>query len=164
MVRIVGLTIALAIVAYIAFATDEFRLSDDPVIMIADDDKQMNAAIARARETLPVFWKVKRNLVAGQSSLSLKVEITDGDAVEHFWLMDIIEQGDGYTGTIANTPQSVGNVKEGQRYSFPATDITDWMYMQNDKIYGGYTIRVLVDKMPKDEGEKLKAVLAYEPD
>lgn len=162
--RLIGLIVALAALALIGFAADEFRSTDDPVVRVASTDKQMNAAIARARETLPVFWQIKSNPTAGQSNLSLKVEITEGEEAEHFWLVDIAEQGDGYTGTIANTPQLVGNVKEGQRYAFPQKDITDWMYMQNNKIHGGYTIRVLVDKMPEGKGARMKALLAYEPD
>ncbi len=33
----------------------------DEVVSVPSDDRQMNAAIERARETLPYFWKIRNN-------------------------------------------------------------------------------------------------------
>ena len=137
--------------------------SNDPVIRVPGSDKKMNAAIARARDTLPIFWTRMRSPKPNQQNFSLKVMITDGAEVEHFWLGDIVRGDGNLTGTINNQPQLVKSVKLGQRYKFGTDDISDWMYIQDAKIYGGYTIRVLVEMMPKAKAARIKALLAYRP-
>jgi len=54
----------------------------------------------------------------------------------------------------------VHNVKLGDRIELPEADISDWFYMQNGKMVGNYTMRVLFKKMPADEVAKYKAILA----
>ena len=140
------------------------KIEDDPVISVRDTNKEMARAISRARETLPVFFELMKSPRSGQTGFSLKVGISDSRNTEHFWLGSIVRDGNGFVGTINNTPRSVTHVKAGQRFRFPQKDISDWMYRQNGKIYGGYTIRVLVKMISPDQRAKLKAMLAYEPD
>ena len=42
----------------------------------------------------------------------------------------------------------------------PEDDISDWLYMQNGKMVGNYTLRVLFKQMSASEVEKYKAMLA----
>ena len=118
------------------------------------------AGPARAIFSVPA----STDLRPGQQGFALKVAISDSNNTEHFWLKDIDQAGSGYTGTIDNTPRSVTHVEFGQRYTFPRKDISDWMYRQNGKIFGGYTIRVLLKMIPKSEAERLKAMLAFQPE
>ena len=39
-------------------------------------------------------------------------------------------------------------------------DISDWFYMSGGKMVGNYTLRVLFKKMPNNEVEKYKQMLA----
>ena len=135
----------------------------EQVIMVPDDDSAMNTAMARARETLPQFWTAFDNQSSGYSGLALKVEITDGNGSEHFWLNNISRNGEAWNGNINNEPQIVKTVQYGQAYSFSRKEVSDWMYIEGGKIYGGFTIRVLLDKMPKAEADRLRAMLAFEP-
>ncbi len=134
------------------------------MISVPNLNRPMAQAIVRARETLPMFFSLSEAPEAGQGGFALKVAITDGRETEHFWLKVIRRDKNGFVGTIDNTPRSVKNVKFGQRYKFPHKDISDWMYVQGGKIFGGYTIRVLVGMMPAAEGARLKAMLAYQPE
>ncbi len=120
----------------------------------------MTAAIARARETLPMFVKLFTGPHPGKYRFSLKVAIRDGAQVEHMWLIDLNQRRGEWSGVINNIPRNVSSVKMGQRLTIPQQDISDWMYMERNKIYGGYTIRVLAEmSSPQD-----KALLAYKPD
>ena len=139
-------------------------VAKDDIVRVPSDDGQMNAAIERARETLPVFWKAKDNPSPGQYGFMLKVRIRDGDATEHFWLADIEPSGDGYVGTIDNEPQTVTTVKYRQRYSFPQEDISDWIYIEGEKFYGAFTLRALLQHMPAESATRLKEQLAFEPE
>ena len=137
---------------------------EDEIVSVPSDDREMNAAIARARELLPVFWETKNNPQPRQHSFALKVRITDGEAVEHFWLTDIANKDDGFVGTIDNQPRTVGNVEYRQRSAFPQTDISDWLYIQDGKFHGAFTLRAMLKHVPADEAAYWKEQLAFEPE
>lgn len=132
----------------------------DMVVNVADDDPQMLAAIAKARDTLPQFWTVLDKRDRGESGFSLKVKITDKRGTEHFWATDI-ERRDGKTmGTINNDPNIVATVKLGDRIEIPEADISDWLYMRDGKMVGNETLKPLLKTMPAHEAERLKSIMA----
>ncbi len=132
----------------------------DTVINVADDDPEMLAAVAKARGTLPDFWKVFDKPEHGESGFSLKVKITDKRGTEHFWVIDLQKQDGKIMGKINNDPEIVANVKLGERIEIPEADISDWLYMRDDKMVGNETIRPLLKKMPVDEAKKMKSIMA----
>jgi len=120
----------------------------------------MNAAIARARASLPDFWRVFEKRDRGETDFSLKVKITDKEKVEHFWVVDIERKDGKIFGIINNDPDIVQHVKLGDRITVNEADISDWLYLRNGKMVGNYTLRVLFKQMPKSEVEKYKQMLA----
>jgi uncharacterized protein YegJ (DUF2314 family) len=130
------------------------------VVTVADDDPEMTAAISKARETLPQFWDVFAKREHEESDFALKVKITDPRGVEHFWTTDL-ERRDGKTiGTINNDPNIVKSVKLGDRIEIPEADITDWLYLRDDKMVGNHTVKPLFKQMPAAEVERLKKMMA----
>jgi uncharacterized protein YegJ (DUF2314 family) len=134
--------------------------ASDPITSVEENDPEMNAAIARARAELPTFWQKLEHPGPGESDFALKVKITDSHGVEHFWLTDLQGKDGKLTGTINNDPQTVQNVKLGDRIPIPEADITDWMYTRNGKMYGNGTVRPLLKRMPPEEAAKIKEMLA----
>ncbi len=132
----------------------------DKIISVGDDDAEMNAAIARARTSLPQFWEVFGNPGHGEKDFSLKVKITDKHGSEHFWLTDIERKDGQLHGIVNNDPDIVKNVKLGQLIAIPEADISDWMYMRDGKMVGNYTLRVLFKSMPANEVKQYKAMMA----
>ena len=65
-----------------------------------------------------------------------------------------------FTGTINNEPGMVSNVKMGQQYTLGKTEISDWMFMRDGKMYGNYTLRPLLATMPEAEADKFRAIFA----
>jgi uncharacterized protein YegJ (DUF2314 family) len=131
----------------------------DKVINIAEDDPDMVAAIAKARDSLPQFWDAFDKRQRGETEFSLKVKITDKRGTEHFWLTEI-ERRDGQVhGTIDNDPDIVRNVKRGARILIPEADISDWFYMRDHKMIGNYTLRVLFKTMPAAEVKRYKQIM-----
>lgn len=120
----------------------------------------MNAAIAKARDSLTNFWQAYEKRNHGESDFSLKVKILDKEKVEHFWVGDIERKDGKIFGTINNDPDTVQNVKLGDRLAVNEADISDWLYLQNGKMVGNYTLRVLFKQMPKEEVEKYEQMLA----
>jgi uncharacterized protein YegJ (DUF2314 family) len=136
--------------------------AEDKVIIFDHVDPVMNAAIAKARDSLPAFWKVFAAPESGIEGFSLKLAISDGKMTEHFWCSDIEGNSERATCQIANEPQDVHTVTLGQTVDVDPAIISDWMYRKDGKIVGGQTIRVMVTKMEPDEAAQYKAMLADE--
>ena len=151
--------ITLAILAAM-FALFAACSKKDPIIDIAGDDPEMLAAIAKAREKLPDFWKVFDKPEHGEREFSLKVKIADKRGTEHFWVIDLQKQTGKIMGTINNDPEIVASVKLGDRIEVPEADISDWMYMRDHKMVGNETIRPLLKKLPADQAKKLRSIMA----
>jgi len=122
------------------------------------NQQEMDAAIARARAELPKFLE---EFQAGNGeSFGVKAPITDGKETEHFWLVDIELQGDEFKGRIGNEPGIVKNVREGQEWRIKKSEISDWMFIRDDKIHGNYTMRPLLKTLPPEEAAQWRARLA----
>jgi uncharacterized protein YegJ (DUF2314 family) len=76
---------------------------------------------------------------------------TDGDKTEYMWLTPVNFDGNNFTGTLGNEPERVKNVKVGQKFSIAPSKISDWMYIENGKLVGGYTLRVMRDTLSPAE-------------
>jgi uncharacterized protein YegJ (DUF2314 family) len=133
--------------------------SENPVIEVEADDIEMNAAIAHARVTVDEFVKRLQKPKPMDESFSVKKMIEDNGDVEHFWLIDISYSDGIFTGTVGNVPQSVRNVKFGQKVNVAESEITDWMYLDDGKLVGNFTLQVLLKRMPKEQAEALRKQL-----
>ncbi|MGE5266959.1 MAG: DUF2314 domain-containing protein, partial [Deltaproteobacteria bacterium] len=123
----------------------------DGVISVLSEDKDMNAAIEKARASIGVFWKSYDGPAANETDHALKVAISGNGTTEHFWLTRIRREGDKFSGVISNRPQSVTSVKLGQRYEFTAETVSDWTFKRNGKLVGNETMRALLPRMPQEQ-------------
>lgn len=118
------------------------------------DDAAMNAATARARETLEGFLATAAAPPAGTSQFRMKVELRDGYGVENLWVMPFSRnagQADVFDGVVANRPAVVRSVMLGERIRFQREQVTDWGYLQQGRQVGSFTVCVLIARMPPDE-------------
>lgn len=136
--------------------------AEDKVIAVEGDDPAMNAAIDKARSTLDEFWRKLSNPKPNEKNFSVKLKLTDGSNVEHFWCGSIEGDAQSATCIINNDPQTVKTVQAGQRIPIESDVVSDWMYMRDDKIVGGQTVRILLNYMSSDEAENLRAQLVEE--
>lgn len=133
--------------------------SKDATVGVAADDKEMTEAIATARRTLPDFWRTHAAPTGGERGFALKVAVRDGEATEHFWVIDLERRNDKILGTINNDPETISTVKLGQRLEVAEADISDWMYLRNGKMVGNHTVRALFKTMPPEEVARIKAMM-----
>ena len=154
--------VLLALLSGGAQAQEATAAGKDKTIIYNSDDPEMTAAIDEARKTLPDFWNMFASPAPDVGQFSLKVAIRDGDKniAEHFWLGDLQTQEDGrIEGTINNVPNHVKSVSHGQRYTFASDQISDWMFYRRGKIVGGYTIRPMLKRLPKERAEQIRRML-----
>jgi uncharacterized protein YegJ (DUF2314 family) len=137
----------------------KFLTEDDPPIVdVRAADAEMNTAIARAREMLPTFWASCDAPKPTEIGHALKVRFDVGAEVEHIWVIDVKKLSDGnYSGRLANEPSDLPGKNIGDQVKFKQIDISDWMFMRNEKVVGGETIKALLKSMPEEEADAVRA-------
>ncbi|MEO6843059.1 MAG: DUF2314 domain-containing protein [Bradyrhizobium sp.] len=132
---------------------------DPPIVKVTSADADMNAAIARARDTLPTFWASYDAPKPSETGHGLKVRFAVGpDRFEHIWISDVEKLPDGnFSGRCANQPSDLPGKNEGDQVEFKQADITDWLFIRNEKIVGGETIKLLLKSMPNEEADAMRA-------
>jgi uncharacterized protein YegJ (DUF2314 family) len=146
---------AIVIVTVVAALTAACKkASADKVTMVSGDDPKMNAAIDKARATVNTFITALKTPKQNQESFTVKMAFSDRKHTEHMWLADVTFDGVKFHGVVNNDVELVSNVKIGQRASVEPAKISDWMYVEDGKLVGGYTLRVLRDAMSAKERRK----------
>ena len=124
------------------------------VYTISPYDTEMNNAIETAKQTLDSFDYAFKNNSRIFTFFGLKKRFKENQIIEHVWIGNIQIKNEKYIGIIDNIPEKIKNVKLGDTLKIDKRDISDWMYIKNSKLYGGYTTRLLVKRMSKKEREQ----------
>lgn len=140
-------------------STPKADLYADTVAMVRESDPEMRAAISRAKARLPAFWK-EFEAASARDVFSVKVPVTDAGSTEYFWLVHVARADGRVSGTIDNRPNLVSTVVQGQRLEVNESEIVDWLYWRDEKMYGNFTARALLKTLPREQAEALKAVFA----
>ena len=155
--------------AYITFAILLFSLTasavdkvEDQTVLIQSEDAEMLQAISKAQATLDEFLKINTKPPKGASGFKLKVKITDSYGTEHMWVEPFKQTKSGFVGTLANEPDYVKSVKNGQTITFNRKDISDWGYVLNGKQKGSFTVCVVFKHMPLSEVQKYRDDYGFE--
>jgi uncharacterized protein YegJ (DUF2314 family) len=113
-------------------------------------------AFRQARQTLKTFLDLARAPRSTITSMAVKVAVRDGGETEYFWISPFTEQDGRLVGKINNTPRSVHNVKLGQTIAFKQSDVVDWLYRENGKMFGNFTACALLKHVPPSEMQAFK--------
>jgi uncharacterized protein YegJ (DUF2314 family) len=116
--------------------------SGEPETFRAENEHAaMRKAVEQARKTVGEFIKALQHRAAGQTDFEVKKPFVEGNDVEHIWLSDIEFAGGRFKGKVDNAPMKIHGLKIGQVVSVDPDEISDWAYVDNGKLVGGYTIR-----------------------
>lgn len=135
--------------------------SAQPVMNFNEGDREMKAAIQKARATLNEFWQAMERRAPGEEGFTLKVRVPvvgpKKDEGEHIWIDRVERLADGrVAGRLANQPRRFKG-KVGERRVFSADQITDWMFRRNGKFVGMETMRPVLKRMSPEEAEQMRA-------
>ena len=118
------------------------------------DDPEMGAAMKKARESWPKFVEAFRKKEG--DSFSVKIEMWEGDQSEHIWVSVTKIEGDTIHGALGNRPVYLKKLELGSPVTGKAKDVSDWLYMKDGKMVGGYTVRILLERQKRKQQEKQK--------
>ena len=133
------------------------RKGEPPIYSVQNDDAEMNHAIFKAIQTLDTFKVALLSKNKEFKYFALKTRYLTATGSEHIWLKNIIIKDKKYVGIVANLPESIPDVKLGDTISILKNNITDWMYLDNKKLRGGFTIQLLRKRMTKAEKKQFDA-------
>jgi uncharacterized protein YegJ (DUF2314 family) len=132
--------------------------SDEPEIYhVKSDDKEMNDAISKARNSLSDFLSAYQLKNSNFSKFFIKVAFENSKDIEHIWVKVISTDNKNIQGIINNLPHNTTTIVLGDTINIHAEQISDWMYFDtiNNKIFGAQTIRVVRNRMTSDEQVQL---------
>lgn len=133
------------------------KAEKDEVIVTESEDKDMLIAYKKARDTLSDFIGKYEKQNDEKRNYYLKVGVSDEGHVEYFWIANFqIRDAGRFSGVVTNNPAVVKNVRRGDRITFDTSDVYDWMYMKNRKMYGNFTGCAMLTKESKSEQEAFK--------
>lgn len=135
--------------------------AEDKIVNFGEDDAEMNAAVAAARKTLPVFWKHFRD--HPEETSSLKVALPTANGHEHIWVSDVEAKDGKITARLANVPDALPGLELGSPVTFDEAQISDWAYKKNGKLYGHYTTRIVIQHIDPAEAAQVRAMLSENP-
>lgn len=124
---------------------------------VNDDDMQMEHAVRRARRNVRQFITALQNPPPNTRDFQVKkLFIAPDGTAEHIWLADVHFTGNRFVGVVDNRPNKLPNVKLGSKASVNPDEVTDWSYVENGRLVGGYTIRMLYAEMSDQEKQQFE--------
>ena len=144
---------------------DKIKRAGEPdIYTTADSDKEMNNAIKTAKGTLDKFQKALQNNEYDSGTTALKVKFSTPTGFEHIWLANITLDSGAYYGIIDNLPNKIKSIKMGDKIKIDQENITDWMFGKNGKLVGGFTIRLIHDRLTEQEKKEFDKGLSLKID
>lgn len=134
--------------------------NDRPATKFDRDDPDMREAARLAREGFPDFVERLRHPQHGDESFLVKIPLPlPENSIETVWASDpeVDEQGQ-WMARIVNVPMARG-YREGDRIAFNPAEITDWCYFSKAGLQGGFSQRVMIERLPENQRAQMRAQL-----
>jgi uncharacterized protein YegJ (DUF2314 family) len=144
-------------------------------VAISQDDAAFQAAYDRAAATISHF--IEHIRCDEDSSCSAKLRFRDPDESDRLgedrflflWLSGVYYHAAErvFSGAFFEVPLELQQWHQvGQRLAFEPEDIFDWMVLHQGHLYGGFSLRVVREKLPeteRDSYDRYIGVSVYEP-
>lgn len=127
------------------------RAGEPTVYSVQSEDAEMNEAISMAQQTLDKFNAALQSQNPNYFAFAIKKPFKTFSGFEHIWIGNISLKNGKYYGEVNNLPESTNEVKLGDQVEIDPEEVTDWMYIETQTLRGGYTIRLLRNRMTKTE-------------
>ena len=154
-------SMALALLLAAAGCGESYPGESSNVVSVKDSDPAMNKAMEKARATLDQFTAALQKPGPKQHDFSLKAKFQEGEKAEHMWVNNPTISGDSIKGKLGNDPDNLKKVRMGMTVTVSRDRVSDWMYVDDGKLVGGYTLRVLRDKMSAKERKEFDASVPF---
>lgn len=132
------------------FVDEALQPGDQPIPIagIDGEDPRLVAAVAEANRRLDEFLTAFAQRQPGDT-FAVKMPFADDAGQEFMWVSVTHIDDKGFHGLLDNEPAFVKTVKEGETVHVPRKNLNDWMYVSNGELHGGFTLKVLGEKLTR---------------
>src|ERR1039458_6451528 len=121
------------------------------IYSVTAEDALMNSAIRKAKNTISKFDEALKSNNPSYSDFAIKKRYeTAVGGGEYIWIAGIKNINGNYKGFVNNDAEKTNEVKYGDTVIVRKEEITDWMYLDNNILRGGYTIREVRNQLNKE--------------
>jgi uncharacterized protein YegJ (DUF2314 family) len=120
-------------------------------VAVPRGDPDILKATQSARETLTQFIERVRSPTLGQAYQAVEIKLDVGHRAEYIWVeIDGVQDGRllGKLPIAGNSSESDGSNTQA---SISPDDVHDWMIVDEGRLVGGYTLRVMYAKMDAEQ-------------
>lgn len=130
-------------------------------VAVAQQNEKMLQAYSKARETLPQFLSAITSVRFSSATNSVKIKLRDDDHSKelgedrfaYLWVWDVQRTSDNtLEATVGELPkEGINQLKVGTTLRFEPHDVHDWMIVEGSQAWGGFTLRVIRERMGPQE-------------
>ena len=117
-----------------------------------------------ARATVSDFVTALESGNPAYELFGVKIKFDDQYGRKYVWLVNVTLKDREFTGSQLSLTDSSRKFHRGDTISVPMDEISDWSYVDHGKLVGGYTMRVMRDRLPKQERDRLEEKLGFQFD
>ena len=145
-------TIIVIIILYLLMACSSIQPAQSTQQPVTEEE--LSKAVEQARATLDIFKQNLQSPSSSQSLFALKVHFVYPDLTsEDVWVDDVRYENGRFYGILYDVQSKNMGFKNGDKVEISEEDILDWMFLENNVLVGGYTIRLAYEKMSPDQKE-----------
>jgi uncharacterized protein YegJ (DUF2314 family) len=124
---------------------DCFGFKPDEIVNLKANDPDLLAAAEKARADLAKLRPHFAKEIPYDERLTVKAKFTDSeDHVEWMWVDVVAFKGNTLEGTLANDPDVITSLRNGQKVKVKLADVGDYLYeKRGGESAGGYSIEVM---------------------
>ena len=119
----------------------------------------MEKTYIKAQKTFKYFWRElsweKRRIVPSLDLAMVKVAFKEDEKnIEYMWIDNIYFDGTYIQGVLINEPNSLTNIKNGDKVTIKLGELCDWIFAINREVYGAFTVNLIRSEMSEEEREE----------
>lgn len=146
---------ALAIAGVTSHASNNVsgvRYDEDSFRMEAES---ASSATQQAQKSLNEFTQAIASEKPSYKYFSIQIKQNIPDQDNYTWLHDVTYENGMFSGVMTHEEARIANgLKADERLSITPAEVTDWSYIDGNKIIGSYMVRSIRDRMTADEREE----------
>ncbi len=116
-------------------------------VAVPTEDAAIEAATREARASLEGFIRPLSNPSPGQTDFSVKVPVREGAGTHYLWLQQIALDGSNFSGVLGPDAAGLNGHSPGERVTISSREIADWMFVENEKLVGGFSLRAIRERL-----------------
>ncbi|HLF72323.1 MAG TPA: DUF2314 domain-containing protein [Dehalococcoidia bacterium] len=119
-------------------------------------------ATAEAQTSLEDFIAALQENRPGRSGFAIMAPFaSSGGGREHVWLAIHLYRDGAFYAEVTSDPVAASKIKAGQLFSVAEGQVTDWMYIEAERLVGGYSIRLERSRLAPEEREAFDRELPF---